>query len=237
MRRSSGGGLPTRPRHACTGTTSRTTSPMPSATFSRWHRRTILNGREDEKEGERGHESVTQGLFQSRRRSVRHYHGVRAVLTVGGAGRRARSRLEAREHGGVHEHLLLLLRRLRRDLLHPRRRADQHRRRSRPSGQPGRSVPEGRHDVPAAQRGGSRHARGDQEPEPQDPSDGSTPRRLRVGGYHLDDAVAEIARWVKDTRDATFETVSNGITVNRCHGIASLGGSSRTPRKSTSSTR
>ena len=40
-----------------------------------------------------------------------------------------------------------------------------------------------------------------------------------------DDAVAEIARWVKDTRDATFETVSNGITVNRCHGIASLGGS------------
>ena len=29
----------------------------------------------------------------------------------------------------------------------------------------------------------------------------------------------------------------NGITVNRCHGIASLGGSSRTPRKSTSSTR
>ena len=40
-----------------------------------------------------------------------------------------------------------------------------------------------------------------------------------------DDAVAEIARWVKDTRDATFETVSNGITVNRCHVIASLGGS------------
>ena len=35
----------------------------------------------------------------------------------------------------------------------------------------------------------------------------------------------EIARKVKDTRDATFETVSNGITVNRCHGIASLGGS------------
>ena len=38
-----------------------------------------------------------------------------------------------------------------------------------------------------------------------------------------DDAVAEIARWVKDTRDATFETVSNGITVNRCHGIRQLG--------------
>ena len=40
-----------------------------------------------------------------------------------------------------------------------------------------------------------------------------------------EDAIAEIARKVKDTRDATFETVSNGITVNRCHGIASLGGS------------
>lgn len=40
-----------------------------------------------------------------------------------------------------------------------------------------------------------------------------------------DDAVKEIARKVKDTRDATFEEVANGITVNRCHGIASLGGS------------
>ena len=48
-----------------------------------------------------------------------------------------------------------------------------------------------------------------------------------IGYFNIiwDDAVAEIARWVKDTRDATFETVSNGITVNRCHGIASLGGS------------
>ena len=86
-------------------------------------------------------------------------------------------------------------------------------------------MPEGRHDVPAAQRGGSRHARGDQEPEPQDPSDGSTPRASEWEDITWDDAVAEIARWVKDTRDATFETVSNGITVNRCHGIASLGGS------------
>lgn len=42
-------------------------SPMPSATFSRWFRaHEVLKGREDKKEGERGHESVTQGLFQSR---------------------------------------------------------------------------------------------------------------------------------------------------------------------------
>ena len=40
-----------------------------------------------------------------------------------------------------------------------------------------------------------------------------------------DDAIAEIARWVKDTRDATFEETANGITVNRTPGIASLGGS------------
>ena len=41
-----------------------------------------------------------------------------------------------------------------------------------------------------------------------------------------DDAISEIARKVKDTRDATFEeTDKNGLTVNRCTGIASLGGS------------
>ncbi len=40
-----------------------------------------------------------------------------------------------------------------------------------------------------------------------------------------DDAIAEIARWVKQTRDATFEETSNGVTVNRTPGIASLGGS------------
>lgn len=39
------------------------------------------------------------------------------------------------------------------------------------------------------------------------------------------DAIKEIARKVKDTRDATFTEVSNGITVNRTTGIASLGGS------------
>ena len=88
-------------------------SPMPSATFSRWFRaHEVLKGREDKKEGERGHESVTQGLFQSRRRSVRHYHAFE-LSSQSERWRSSRSRLEAREHGGVHEHLLLLLRRLR----------------------------------------------------------------------------------------------------------------------------
>ena len=41
-----------------------------------------------------------------------------------------------------------------------------------------------------------------------------------------DDAIAEIARKVKDTRDATFEeTNADGLPVNRCTGIASYGGS------------
>ena len=41
-----------------------------------------------------------------------------------------------------------------------------------------------------------------------------------------EDAVKEIARKVKDTRDATFEeTDKNGLTVNRTPAIASLGGS------------
>lgn len=40
-----------------------------------------------------------------------------------------------------------------------------------------------------------------------------------------DDAIAEIARKVKDTRDATFIETENGMTVNRTPGIASLGGS------------
>ena len=40
-----------------------------------------------------------------------------------------------------------------------------------------------------------------------------------------DDAATEIARWVKQTRDASFEETSNGVTVNRCPSIASLGGS------------
>lgn len=41
-----------------------------------------------------------------------------------------------------------------------------------------------------------------------------------------EDAAKEIARKVKDTRDATFEeTDKNGLTVNRTPAIASLGGS------------
>lgn len=41
-----------------------------------------------------------------------------------------------------------------------------------------------------------------------------------------EDAVSEIARKVKDTRDETFEeTDADGLTVNRTPGIASLGGS------------
>ena len=39
------------------------------------------------------------------------------------------------------------------------------------------------------------------------------------------DAVKEIARKVKETRDATFVEVEDGLVVNRCEGIASLGGS------------
>lgn len=41
-----------------------------------------------------------------------------------------------------------------------------------------------------------------------------------------DDAIAEIARHVKDTRDETFiEVDESGLTVNRTEAIASLGGS------------
>lgn len=40
-----------------------------------------------------------------------------------------------------------------------------------------------------------------------------------------EDAISEIARKVKETRDATFVEAENGMTVNRCAGIASLGGS------------
>lgn len=40
-----------------------------------------------------------------------------------------------------------------------------------------------------------------------------------------DDAVKEIARKVKDTRDATFVETQDGMTVNYTPGIASLGGS------------
>jgi len=39
-----------------------------------------------------------------------------------------------------------------------------------------------------------------------------------------DDAIEEIARRVKDTRDATFVEKDKGVIANRCDGIASLGG-------------
>jgi formate dehydrogenase major subunit len=62
------------------------------------------------------------------------------------------------------------------------------------------------------------------------------PRRLlkpqvrRPGSDRWEDigwgqAIDEVARWVKQTRDATFvETDSRGRTVNRCEGIAWTGG-------------
>ena len=40
-----------------------------------------------------------------------------------------------------------------------------------------------------------------------------------------DDAIAQIARKAKDTRDATFVETDKGIIANRCDGMASLGGS------------
>jgi formate dehydrogenase major subunit len=38
------------------------------------------------------------------------------------------------------------------------------------------------------------------------------------------EALDEIARLIKDTRDANFTKEKDGVTVNRCTGIASLGG-------------
>jgi formate dehydrogenase major subunit len=56
------------------------------------------------------------------------------------------------------------------------------------------------------------------------------PQVRRPGSDHWEDiawdqAIKEIARWVKKTRDATFvETDARGRTVNRCEGIAFTGG-------------
>ena len=56
------------------------------------------------------------------------------------------------------------------------------------------------------------------------------PQVRRPGSDHWEDiewdrAVDEIARWVKQTRDATFvEKDARGRTVNRCEGIAWTGG-------------
>ena len=57
-----------------------------------------------------------------------------------------------------------------------------------------------------------------------------TPQVRRPGSDHWDDigwdqAIKEIARWVKKTRDASFvEKDARGRTVNRCEGIAFTGG-------------
>ena len=57
-----------------------------------------------------------------------------------------------------------------------------------------------------------------------------TPQVRRPGSERwediaLDQAIKEIARWVKKTRDATFvEKDARGRTVNRCEGIAFTGG-------------
>ena len=57
-----------------------------------------------------------------------------------------------------------------------------------------------------------------------------TPQVRRPGSDHWEDiewdeAIKEIARWVKKTRDATFiEKDARGRTVNRCEGIAFTGG-------------
>ncbi len=51
------------------------------------------------------------------------------------------------------------------------------------------------------------------------------PRSSEWEDITWEDAITEIARKVKDTRDETFTVEENGLTVNRCVGIASLGGS------------
>jgi formate dehydrogenase major subunit len=55
------------------------------------------------------------------------------------------------------------------------------------------------------------------------------PRVRRPGAADWEDiswdqAIQEIARKTKDTRDASFVVTQDGVTVNRCEGMASLGG-------------
>lgn len=64
------------------------------------------------------------------------------------------------------------------------------------------------------------------EPRSRYQADGAPPRASEWEDITWEDAVKEIARKVKDTRDATFEeTDKSGLTVNRTPAIASLGGS------------
>jgi len=56
------------------------------------------------------------------------------------------------------------------------------------------------------------------------------PRVRRAGAsdweeISWDEAIAAIARKAKDTRDATFVEMDQGVAANRCEGMASLGGS------------
>ncbi|NTU89840.1 MAG: twin-arginine translocation signal domain-containing protein [Actinobacteria bacterium] len=58
----------------------------------------------------------------------------------------------------------------------------------------------------------------------------TTPKVRRPGASEWediswDDAIEEIARKAKDTRDQNFIETEDGLTVNRCTGMASLGGS------------
>jgi formate dehydrogenase major subunit len=64
----------------------------------------------------------------------------------------------------------------------------------------------------------------------RNPNRNTTPRVRRPGATEWteitwDTAIAEIARHVKETRDATFVETEDGVTVNRTEAIASLGGS------------
>ena len=199
---------------------------MPSATFSRLQSATrFSNGREDEKEGGRGHESVTQGLLQSRRRSVRHYHAFELssqseALAVEPAADWKLVNTEEYTNiccycsGGcgvicsTRDGELINI-----------------------EGDPDHPVNQGGLCPKGATMFQLRNVVDPSTREViKNPNRRTRPMVRRPGASEWeditwDDAVAEIARWVKDTRDATFETVSNGITVNRCHGIASLGGS------------
>ncbi len=129
-RQRGGGGLPPRGPAREPGTMrTRRRLPCPRRRFARWFPTACISL--DEKEGERGHGTCHAGAFFKAA-------GAAAAATMafelssqsGGVRGRAVFRLEAREHRGVHEHLLLLLGRVRGHLLDARRRADQPRRRT-----------------------------------------------------------------------------------------------------------
>ena len=54
---------------------------------------------------------------------------------------------------------------------------------------------------------------------------GAPPALRQVGGHHLGQAIKEIAKHIKDTRDKTFVAKNaKGQTVNRTPGLAMIGG-------------